>query len=208
MLPCRTGTLQCLSCINSVLWRLQKNRQGNVWVPTMRKQSDSQQRVSVILTRDFLPVSGSVLGSHLPGLLDQATTPGLLTPYCDFSTAGFARDSAEVEAGTTLSTKEQQTACSLPTSMLCCLLCVPSLSHLQPPSPAVRNLLSSQKASPNRFSPFILALCVSSLHQLLFTTSHSTSCRHFSLPPPAPLLQEVDASGSAMQFLLSSYSQN
>lgn len=178
-------------------------------MPTVGKQrGDSQKWVSAILTRDFLLVSGLVLGSCLTGLLHQATAPGLLTPCCDFSTAEFARDSVEVEAGTTLSTKEQPTACSLPTSMLCCLLYVPSLSLLHTPSPTLRILLSSQQASPNRFSPFTLALSVSSLHQLLITASHSTSCRHFSLPTLAPFLQEVDAAGSARQFLLSSYSQN
>ena len=57
-----------------------------------------------------------------------------------FSTAGFARDSVEEEAGTTLSTKEQQTACSLPTSVLRCAVCYVARSHL---SPAIHQVLLS-----------------------------------------------------------------
>lgn len=173
----------------------------------MGEQSgNSQQWASAILTRYFLPVSWSVLGSCLPDLLHQAAAPGLLTPCYDFSTAGFAR---QCWSRGRHHTQHKRAADSLLPAyvhavlfIMCPILISPPTTKSYSQNPALITMSITKQ-----IFPFTLALCISSLHQLLFTASHSTSCKHFPLPPSASFLQEVDAAGLARQYSLSSYSQ-
>lgn len=85
--------------------------------------------------------------------------------------------------------------------MLRCTICYVARSHLSPPSTKSHSPNPAPVAASNtkQIFPIMLALRVSSPHQIFFTASHSSSCRLTFYPshPPVPF---VHAGGGRCQL--------